>query len=313
VQTHQSSDVMIAYADGRKLLFNSCASASVATFAQLFRSEINRHVEYSFDEDLNSQGTMIVGTGEDFLAKVQRFSKLLPHSHTWAQDVETFVKCTNPPAYFFRVDGNSTDINDVTFYSRFFTPIDEATLTAALSQLSAFNWTKSSPHEFGYIVESEGPQGVGLRIDANGGCSMAVYYDVNSSRDDFCNRLLNPLVTYLGWNDQVVSIIHEDIFSLYPPGKIGVIGLGINNKGSITSLKLDANDIALDQALSFIANKGTPSPQLSQLTQVLQGFCSKRLNYVGIKYSSCGFSGWKCYIAVQPSFKPTALRTQLYI
>ena len=313
MQTHQSRDVSIEYADDTKRLFNSCASVSMATFAQLFRSEINRHVEYSFDEDLNSQGTMIVGTGEDFLAKVQRFSKLLPHSHTWAQDVETFVKCANPPAYFLRVDGSSTDINDVTFYTRFFTPIDEVTLTSALSQLSAFNWTGAPPHEFGDVVESEGPQGVGLRIDASGECSMAIYYDVHSNRDDFCNRLLKPLVAYLGWNDQIVSTINEDIFALYPPGKIGVIGVGMDSKGSIASLKLDANDIALDQALSFIANKGTPSSRLSQLTQVLQGLCSKRLNYVGVKYSASGFSGWKCYIAVQPSFKPTALRTQLYI
>jgi hypothetical protein len=296
-----------------KLLFNGCASVSMATFSQLFRADINRHVEYSFDEDLTSQGTMIVGTGEDFLNRVQRFSKVIPHGQIWIQDVKKFVDCSNPIAYFLRVDGSSTNIYDVTFYSRFITPIDEATLTTTLSQLSAFNWTGPIPYEFGYVIESQGPQGVGFRIDANGGCGMTIYYDVNSNRDDFCNRLLKPLVEYLGWNNQLVSIINEDIFALYPPGKIGVIGLGVNGKDSIPTLKLDANDIALDQALSFIAKKVTPSAHLSQLTQMLQRLCSERLNYVGIKYSKSGFSGWKCYIAVQPSCKPMALRTQLYI
>jgi hypothetical protein len=296
-----------------KTLSNGRASLSMAAFAQIFRSDINRHVEYSFDEDLTSQGTMIVGTGEDFFARVQRFSRVLPHGQIWMQAVEQFVKCTNPSAYFLRVDGNSINIDDVTFYSRFFTPIDEKTLTTALSQLSSFNWTGPPPHEFGYVVESEGPQGVGLRIDTDGQCSMAIYYDVSANRDDFCKRLLSPLVAYLGCPDQVATLIAEDVSALYSSEKMGVLGLGVDSTSSTPTLKLDAYNIALGRALTFVASKGTPSTSMSQLTHVMQCLRSEHLNYVGIKYSARGFIGWKFYIAVQPSFEPTALNARILL
>jgi hypothetical protein len=296
-----------------KPLSSGQASVSMTAFAQIFRSDINRHVEYSFDEDPTSQGTMTVGSGEGFLARVQRFSKDLPYGQIWTQDVETFVKCANPPAYFLRVDGNSTDINDVTFYSRFFTPIDKATLTATLSQLSTFSWTGPPPHEFGHVVESEGPQGVGLRIDTDGQCSIAIYYNVVANRDDFCKRLLRPLVKYLGWTDQVATLIAEDVFALYSSGKMGVVGLGADSTGSTPTLKLDAFNVALGHALEFLVSKGTASSCVSRLAHTVHSLRSEHLNYVGIKYNASGFIGWKFYVALQPAHEPNALNTRFLL
>lgn len=296
-----------------KPLSNDRASVSMTAFAQIFRTDINRHVEYSFDEDLTSQGTMTVGAGEAFLAKVQHFSKVLPHGQIWIQDIETFIKCANPPAYFLRVDGNSTVINDVTFYSRFFTPIDEATLTTALSQLSTFNWTGPSPHELSHVVESEGPQGVGLRIDTDGECSMAIYYGVTANRDDFCKRLLSPLVKYLGWTDHVATLIAEDVFALYSSGMMGVVGLGADNKGSTLALKLDAFNVGLGHALEFLLSKKTVSSYVSQLAHTVHSLRAENLNYVGIKYNASGFIGWKFYVALQPIHEPNALNARLLL
>ena len=72
----------------------------MTAFARFFRADINRHVEYSFDKDSTSLGTMVVGAGKDFLVKVQRFSRFLPHGQIWTQDIEKFVKYTKPQPIF---------------------------------------------------------------------------------------------------------------------------------------------------------------------------------------------------------------------
>jgi hypothetical protein len=281
----------------------SCRPAvrpAALAFARLFGADAARAVEYSFGADADRYGTMLTGSGPEFLTRVRQFGESMEFALRWSGAIRRVVAQVQPQGFFFKVDWRNECIERLTLYCRFERAVDEAILRSALAAAAPLAWEGPQPNSIGRLLGESSPRIIGLRVDSKGRYSTALYFRIRVPRSQFMCDQLPPLLSQLSMPESVATQIDRSLASLlgsaYPP----MLGIDTPHGQESAILKLDVAGVFLAEALAFVSRMGAPEVRVRELGCVGRALRLELLNYVGTKFGPRGYVGWKLYMPIRP-------------
>lgn len=278
---------------------------ATALFARVFREELSSNLEYSLDDHSDRYGTMISG-GNKFLMQVREFASAFPFASEWEWAVRRFAEHVRPDAYLLRADWKGDNLLAVGVYCRFpYEPSDD-TFRHAVNRARPLNWSGPSLQAVGKVLGTDGPRGIAFRVDRSGRYRSSVYFKLGAERTRLGPTACHDLVRVCGFAEDVADMILQDVSNLYPPGPLGVIGLDDGPEGIAGSLKFNPANVFLPRALQFLSSKGIAERAIRRVVHMARLLRARWLSYLGLKYDSGGFIGWRTYYSYETNRLPAA-------
>jgi hypothetical protein len=272
-------------------------------FFQNFRREVYERLEYSFGEDPSELGTMTGGEGA-FVDRAVAFAEALPYARDWSQQMVRYATASRPIAYLLRASWQGDKVVSITLYCRLRPGTTRDQFDAALAAAGCGDWEGPEPWDIGKILQTDGPTGIAFRVDAAGRLHQALYYRVETVAAEFFARALRPLVERLGLGAESLRMIEHDFPRLHRAPITGVIGI---DGSAQPALKIDPAGVPMALALDFFRRRGAAEARLRQLSRMTRNLGASQASYVGMKYGTHGFLGWKLYLSIMPCAAPLAL------
>jgi hypothetical protein len=225
-----------------------------------------------------------------------------PFSERWYVAAQRLTAQISPDAMLFRIDWNGESPVALTWYSRFPRPPDEATFQGSMEHAAPWRWVGPDPCQIAKALGLPGPRGVALRVDEAGNGHTAVYFRVQCGFGAGNPLLPAPLLGACGLPGAIGEEVAADLTLLGATGDVEVVGVdqgeGIETVGA---LKVDPAGVPLSGALRLLAAKGARPDAQSRLTRLATSLRARSLSYMGLKYASAGFAGWRAYFSTEPA------------
>jgi len=269
-------------------------------FAEVFRSEAYRTIEYSLGPDPMKIGTMVGGT-DGLIAVIRRFLDVSQLAGDWFWAVERFARLVRPDTYLFKTDWNQTRLESITIYCRFPQSVSQSELEQILSTCPPLHWSGPSMDDVSRLFEVAGPRGIGFRFGMSGSNGSALYFRVPLTFRQFRKEKLGPLMKLCGFDSSIAEEIAGEVAGLYRTGLLGVVGLDSADEGSHGTLKLDPANVPLRAIQSWLQDHEALSGYIQQIGRLASTLRAAFATYFGVKFDERGLSGWKVYFAVKPN------------
>lgn len=271
---------------------------NLATFCAVFRASVGSSLEYSISDDLDTFGTMVRGDS-NVLDTLGAFVIGTSFAGDWYSATARMFREMGPPASLFRVDWRADRPVAMTLYMKFAQAPTDSEFEHLLAAARPFRWYGPSPAAVGEAVGLAGPTGVALRSTAAGSGHTAVYYVVEARRRalgrDALSRLLRAADVPCG-----AERILADSVTLAANCPLSVIGLDSGSPESRGALKFDWGEVPPRVARALLSSKGTRHRALTRLDELSSSLRARWLSYLGMKYASSGYAGWRAYFSTEP-------------
>jgi hypothetical protein len=281
-------------------------------FASAFRGTAYQASEYSFDARPECHGIMVAG-GPGFYPTIGAFAETLPYAAEWAWRLRRFVAAVQPDSYLFRVDWSGAAAIKITAYCRFPQEPDDEAFQRATDQLGSTRWTGPSPGRIAAAIDVAGPRGIGFEVSTDGNPDLSVYFRVPAVVSALSAGATERLIAAAGLPAELAESIDADVRDLYRSVSVGVIGIDNGPDGTSGALKFNPPNVSLEAAMEFLDSKGADPGRLDQITDVARSLRARWISYLGVRYQSTGFAGWRVYLSVAPQRFAGVLRPHLAV
>jgi hypothetical protein len=276
------------------------SSERFALFASMFRRELYEHLEYSASEKPDAIGTMIAGSQSAFARRVLEYSSTIPFAKSWTTATERLLRLIAPITYLFRVDWRQMVPSGLSLYWQLPCPLPDEELSRILVLAGFDEWKGPSPNELAKALDTQGITGLNVRVNESGKFGVGVYYLVHMHVGQFQMRGLKQLIEQCQFPPSIHPVLLMDIARVFQAGMMGVIGIDPGQDGAAAAVKLNAPNVPLRIALAFIQRKEASHSRIHAITALSNDCRMSHVSYIGIKYSSAGFRGWKVYWSTLP-------------
>jgi hypothetical protein len=281
-------------------------------FASAFRGSAYRASEYSFDARPECHGIMVAG-GPGFYPTIEAFAETLPYAAEWCWRLRRFVAAVQPDSYLFRVDWSGGAAIKITAYCRFPQEPDDEAFQRATDQLGPTRWTGPSPGRVGAAIDVAGPRGIGFEVSADRNPDLSVYFRVPATVSALPAGATERLIAAARLPAELAPSVEADVRTLYRSASVGVIGIDNGPDGTSGALKFNPPNVSLEAAMEFLDSKGADPRRLAEISSVARSLRARWISYLGIRYQSTGFAGWRVYLSVAPQRFAAVLRPRLAV
>jgi len=249
---------------------------------------------------------MVRGT-EGFFAQVRSFARSVDFAVDFIWSVGRFVNAVAPDSYLLRADWRGSDTDALSLYCRFPQVPDEGSFARALAWAWPMRWTGPSPYLIAAALNTDGPRGLGFRVDRHNQQRVALYFAVGRfAGDSDAAAALDRVTIAVGLPSDVADSIRSDLHDLSASGVVGVIGVDPGHTAvAAGGLKLNPVNVPVDRAMRFLISKGADSHRVGEIREIAQSLRAASLSYLGIRYGESGFAGWRAYMSVVPRWSPS--------
>lgn len=270
-------------------------------FAHLFRTELARELEYSHGNDAALEGIMLSGSGSAFLDRITEFSDSRQGGDQWSRAAKLFTNALQPDGFFFKVDWRGINqVEQLTLYCRYRGPIGDRSFTDALRASTRFTWGGPPPSILAEAVNETGPCIIGLRIDGADRYRTALYFRLLGVRSQVLDDHLPTLLARLRIPSRVAVEVADTAGGLTAHLYPSMVGVDSPTDSVPTLVKLDVAGVFLRDAMAFAAHRGADPAHLAAIAAIARAARLQMVNYVGLKFGSNGYAGWKLYLPVRP-------------
>jgi hypothetical protein len=279
--------------------------------APLLRRALYHNAEFSVGDDLGSYGVMVPADGQ-ILSEVAEWVAKCPYADDWFVAVRRLTDQVAPDAALFRADTSGHAVMALTWYLRF--PRQPAGDEFRLAMRFARPWRWRGP-DLAPVADAlnvAGPRGVALRVDARGRTNTAVYFRVAEGWAGSSPANAAKLLTASGLTAHHAECVAQDVAATCPNGTVGVVGIeeGVGDSAA-AALKLDPEGVPLPAALELLDRKCVAPAARRRVQYFATGLRARTLSYLGMKYTSQGFAGWRAYFSCEPVRSARAAAVQV--
>jgi hypothetical protein len=251
-------------------------------------------VEYSVSEETGKLGTMVRGDA-GVVQAIGTFVSGTVLAGDWYSAAARMFQHIGPIASLFRVDWSVGRLVATTLYLKFPQPPNGAAVAETLACARPFRWHGPSPAAVAEAVGLAGPTGIALRGSASGSGHVAVYYLVEATPGTVTQNALSRLLEAA--DVSCAAKVVADSVTLAPSCPLSVVGL---DGGSPGALKLDWGEVPSRVARAVVKSKGASHGALTRFDELSNNLRARWLSYLGMKYMSTGFAGWRAYFSIEP-------------